>query len=237
MSTLGERLRQARGEISRRRLADLIGKTATTIQRWEGDENQPAQTDLEVVAQVLRVNRKWIETGRGPKERPDRTEVEVETFDPTLNPVREPTGRYTTPDGSILVPVYDVEAAAGEGFFNAEEAIHSHQPFERSELTKRGISPSEVAAVYVAGNSMQGRIDPGEIVFFVRQADNRIVSDAVYLIRLGEAALIKRLVAQKPGKLLAVSDNKDVDPFEINTKDEWLDFQIIGRVFASIKWH
>lgn len=211
-----------------------------TVQQWE----DPSQTSLPKTEAAIRLCELFgvtniselfpVRSVVGPS---DLVEVDVVTFDPTLNPSRVAESPAVYRDAPVMIAVYDVEAAAGEGFINDAEHVVAQVPFEKSELVKRGIAAKDVAALYVSGNSMRGSIDPGEIIFFVRQDDNRIVSDSVYIFRMGDAALVKRLEIRAPGKVTAKSDNADIEPFEINLKDQWLDFHIIGRVFASIKWH
>lgn len=238
---LGKRMVEALAASSRggdrmnwQEVAERVGVTRQTLYKWRSGKSSPSPQDLAAFARETNVEYRWLATGEGPMRftgiEDTLVEAEVETWNPTLNP-------SGPDDTAIVIPVYNVEAAAGPGFINDVEAIHSKFPFERSELVKRGISPSQAAAIYVSGDSMKGSLEPGEIIFFAHQTDMRVISGSIYIIRMGDTVMVKRLVGKTPSLLVAMSDNKNYEPLEINLKDEWLDFHIIGRVFASIKWH
>lgn len=64
--TIGDRVRELRGDTSRAELSRQTGIPATTIQTLE---EQPQQSNkwLPVLARHFNVNLEWLATGRGPK--------------------------------------------------------------------------------------------------------------------------------------------------------------------------
>ncbi len=63
---LAYRIRLARGHRSRKELAEMLGKSPKTIERWEKNLSRPSRGDLLLLAQVLGVNPEWLFTGKGP---------------------------------------------------------------------------------------------------------------------------------------------------------------------------
>lgn len=80
ISTVGERIAQARRELGVRRVADItpaelakeIGVTPATVYRWESNEKAPSAVSLAKLADVLGVTRSYLAFGEGPKEAPRR---------------------------------------------------------------------------------------------------------------------------------------------------------------------
>ncbi|MDP8228154.1 MAG: helix-turn-helix transcriptional regulator [Candidatus Electryoneaceae bacterium] len=67
---IGYRIKSARTEmgISQSRLAQLIGKSLTTIQNFESGRTVPTTTDAEKIAEVLCCDLTWLITGKEPDQ-------------------------------------------------------------------------------------------------------------------------------------------------------------------------
>lgn len=72
--SFAERLAQARRALSTREwrdvsqvdVAEMVGTSAATVSRWESGDVVPRGPALRLLAQVLGVNLRWLETGEGP---------------------------------------------------------------------------------------------------------------------------------------------------------------------------
>lgn len=76
--TLGERIQKARDDlgIGQAEMARRVGVVTTTAWRWEHDRSAPRPSDLERLAEVLRVPKEWLESGVMP-DPPKGTTVET----------------------------------------------------------------------------------------------------------------------------------------------------------------
>jgi len=65
MTTIGERIKQARGKagLSRVRLAAALGRDPSTIVRWESGATQPAIADVMRLADALACDGQWLVFG------------------------------------------------------------------------------------------------------------------------------------------------------------------------------
>ncbi len=69
--TLPKRLRQARGELSRRALAELIGYSATMILKYEYGRIPKAIRFLEALIKARGTSPNWLLLGKGPESLSD----------------------------------------------------------------------------------------------------------------------------------------------------------------------
>ena len=55
-------------------------------------------------------------------------------------------------------------------------------------------------------------------------------SDGIYLMRSGDALLVKRLQFLPDGEIRVISDNPAYEPFTVHPSDGESDFNIVGRI-------
>lgn len=70
MSTLGERIREARAVMnwSQQTLADRLGASKSAICLYEWDRRRPMEAVLMSIASATNVNYQWLKTGDGDKQ-------------------------------------------------------------------------------------------------------------------------------------------------------------------------
>jgi transcriptional regulator with XRE-family HTH domain len=80
-SSIGGRIRIARGGASQKRTALLLDVGITTLQRWENNVTSPTVDSLNHIAKTLGVNACWLLTGEGVArgESPSPAGREVDT--------------------------------------------------------------------------------------------------------------------------------------------------------------
>jgi transcriptional regulator with XRE-family HTH domain len=83
---IGERLKEARGELSQVEFARLIGVTKNTVGRYERGEREPDIEYLTKTYKTLNINPTWLLTGDGPKTLDDheKHELSSEIFSDTI---------------------------------------------------------------------------------------------------------------------------------------------------------
>ncbi|WP_228141669.1 LexA family transcriptional regulator [Marinobacter sp. X15-166B] len=123
------------------------------------------------------------------------------------------------------IPVYDVEASAGNGAFFDHEQIVSHLKFRNDWLAREGLHAKDLAAIRVAGDSMDGSLSDGDTVLINRA---RTTPDGVFAIRVGDSLRIKRLQKMTDGSLRVSSDNEIYAP-EVIARENLDQVDIIGH--------
>ena len=103
------------------------------------------------------------------------------------------------------IPLYDIEASAGHGSFFDHERISSHLKFRNDWLSAQGLLKECLAAIRVAGDSMDGTLHDGDTALVDM---SKREPDGVFAIRFGDALRIKRLQKLTDGSLRVSSDNE-----------------------------
>jgi len=130
------------------------------------------------------------------------------------------------------VPLFDVTASAGEGALVTTEAVEDTLTFKRSWLVEElRVKPEDLALVHVDGESMEPTLRPGDLILVHRK--DQLVRDGIYLVRIDDALLVKRLQRLPGGKLQVISDNPAYKPFEVDLADEGKGIAVIGRIIWS----
>lgn len=136
--------------------------------------------------------------------------------------------------GYVAVPLYnDVRAAAGHGALveheNADDALMFKEDWLRFEL---GAKASDLCLIRVSGDSMEPTLRGGDVIL-VNQQITRPDREGIYILRMGEMLLVKRLQAVPGGNLRVISDNAAFDSWVISLADLGVEIAIIGRVVWS----
>ena len=133
------------------------------------------------------------------------------------------------PTDLIAIPRYSVSASAGPGAFPGAENATAEVGFSRDFLHR--ISPSrprDLSIIRVDGDSMAPTLNDGDDIMVDRSAAERRLVDGIYVLRVDEALLVKRITVNPvTSKLTIASDNSayaawhDCEPSEV---------RILGRV-------
>lgn len=141
--------------------------------------------------------------------------------------------------GYVAIPLFnDVRAAAGAGAINGclekpDDALMFKADWIRFEL---GARPEDLNLIRVSGDSMEPTLRAGDVVLIDHRAQ-RPDREGIYILRLGEMLLVKRLQALPGGMVRVVSDNPAFAPWEISLEKIGSDMAIIGRVVWSGRRH
>lgn len=149
--------------------------------------------------------------------------------------ITEPTltgSAEKAPHGSSLVRVYDIQAAAGNGFIpDSYEAVVDLLAFPQrylSDITKT--SPEHLAIIGVVGSSMQPTLNHGDVVM-VDMTKTDIDFDGMFVVRIGEALKVKRVsYGAKRRSIIVRSDNPNKLQFPDEEYFQGDDIQVVGRV-------
>ncbi|PTB82880.1 peptidase S24 [Methylophaga nitratireducenticrescens] len=133
----------------------------------------------------------------------------------------------------VRIPLYETTASAGQGSFIQDENITDSLIFKKEWIhNELHNSPGNLYLINIEGESMEPSLRPGDVVL-VDHSDNTARRDGIYILRMGDALLVKRL-QRLPGDIIkASSDNPAYQAFTIDLKKDSHEISIIGRVVWS----
>lgn len=164
--SIGMRIKEARKEkgLSQQALAKAVGMRQPTLSALESGKTQSTSL-IASFASKLGVNALWLETGRGPKY--------LEVSEP----------QSPSEDEYTLVPILDVQAACGNGYFNDQSLIEGGFALPKVMLHDLGIPEGQGRIIHAKGNSMAPTIQDGAVVL-INLADKEPMMSKVYAICL-----------------------------------------------------
>lgn len=140
-------------------------------------------------------------------------------YDRDAEPVRQ---------GEVLIPEFDIRAAAGYGFIIDEETVKDQWPFARSYLNELRIQPSSAVIIEVGGDSMEPTLRSTDRVM-VDTGDTNPARPGVFLVWDSGAAVVKRvelIPATEPAQFRLSSDNPHHGEYEVRADM----VNVVGRV-------
>src|SRR5205085_9730778 len=163
-------------------LSRLIGRNAAYIQQFikRGTPRRLGEADRRILARYFGIDEALL---GAPEAAPG----------PGLRPV----------------PRLDVDAAAGAGAFDGDERGSGHIAFDPAWLRRvaRG-APEQLSIIRVAGDSMTPTLADGDDILVDRGDGAARLRDGIYVLRIEEALVVKRLALNPAARTLSVrSDN------------------------------
>lgn len=231
---LHQRLLQAIGGEKPHAWGKRMGIEKATLDGIINHGSTPTTKTLLKIAWHSDISLNWLLTGQPPErlQSPSASQSLHEMRSLLLTPNRvgdEGEGYLVNKDAYVLVPRYDVAASAGPGFAIQSEQVVDHLAF-KSEWVRRamGLDPHRLALISTKGDSMEPSLKEGDLLLLDLR-EQQVRNDAIYVLRLDDFLIAKRLQRGFDGTITIKSDNtayeKQVVPKEMT---EQLD--IIGRV-------
>lgn len=180
-------------------------------------------TSLALLSRVAGRNAAWMQQyfARGsPRLLPERERGMIARF---FGVDDSALGGVAVEDGIVRVPRLDIRVSAGPGRFVTSEAAVASAGYARADLDRLGIAPGQAAVLTVAGDSMWPTLHDGDRILVDRAQRVPGRGTAIWVLRLADALLVKRLVDAGDDWRI-VSDNADDS---IRSKAE---VEILGRV-------
>ncbi|HEX8621741.1 MAG TPA: S24 family peptidase [Allosphingosinicella sp.] len=118
--------------------------------------------------------------------------------------------RVTVEAGLISIPRLDVHASAGPGALEAEEKRLGRIGFDSAWLRRLGVSgggPDRLSVIRVDGDSMTPTLSDGDEILVDREDGAGRLRDGVYVLRIEDVLVVKRLSVGPGGRLSVRSDN------------------------------
>lgn len=119
------------------------------------------------------------------------------------------------PNGSALVPVFDVSASAGYGSVNEYEPQTHSLAFPPDYLKKlTSGSPQNLAIISVKGDSMEPTLLDDDIVL-LDTSKKHLGYDGLFVLLMDDVLHVKRIGrSSKAGHVSIISDNSNFPPFD-----------------------
>ena len=200
-----------------------VGSSHMTLRTFQRAETGANEAGMSLVEAFVRagINANWLLTGNDPMLLKDLSA-----------PVAVPHRVEQPLAGYVAIPLYNgVRAAAGGGAIveheTPDDALVFKEEWVRIEL---GARPQDLYLIRVAGDSMEPTLRSGDVILVDRRA-TRPDREGVYILRMNEMLLVKRLQALPGGVVRVISDNAAFAPFDIKAAEFGGDeLAIIGRV-------
>nr|WP_300306950.1 S24 family peptidase [Halomonas sp.] len=134
--------------------------------------------------------------------------------------------------GFCSIPMYDIEAAAGDGRSLEQENIETTLYFEGEQLSAQGLDPTHVVGVKVRGDSMESTLSDGDWVL-VDRSDRPDRPEGVFLLLVEGERRIKRVQRVAGGAWMLLSDNSHYQP-EMIPPEKMPSVELLGRCVVKI---
>ncbi len=197
-------------------LSELIGRNASYLQQFitKGSPRKLAETDRRTLAQFLGADEREL----GAPESSESSLIKDKSYNGTV--LASSLARKNWVD----VPRLDIGASAGPGALpGAEEAFDTFR-FSRQWLTEHGLEGAQLSAIKVEGDSMEPLLQDGDDIL-VDRAQNAF-RDGIYVVRLDETLMVKRLATAGGGRVSLLSQNLAYPPVTVAVEE----IEIIGKV-------
>lgn len=134
----------------------------------------------------------------------------------------------------VTVPKYTVSASAGNGgSFVADPLEVSYYAFNLQWIKRRGLDPSQLHIVTVKGDSMEPKLQHGDLIL-VDRAQATPSDGSTYVVRIWDELVVKHIQRTGPESISLISSNKVYPPRELELPLDDRNFEIVGRVVASM---
>lgn len=200
------------------KIAADIDMTMAGFSRIWHDGGLPKAETLKKIKQLKHCSIDWLLTGEG------------EPFpEAVATRVCDTLGKPVDTDDFVYVPKYDIEAAAGAG-----QLVNNEQPLFTLAFRKDWLNHLDgsdldgLSVISVKGDSMSGVLNDGDHILVQRMKIIR--RDGLYVLRLNENLLVKRLQLMPGNVINVISANEAYPSFEIQMDKEADNVQIIGKV-------
>lgn len=200
---LGQRCKQARGEMDIAEAAALLGVHRNTIWNIERGESLPDAYELDLIAKTYKVTTSYLLSGHGAAQGND------EDF--------------------ALVDMLDVRVSAGGGSMNGHADVIGRFAFKRAWLAGKGVTADSAKIIRARGDSMADRINDGDILL-VNTGVKHLQQDGVYVIEIDGLDYVKLLQRDfASGGLQIISYNQAYKAQRL-TAEQAGELRISGRV-------
>jgi len=217
-----KKLREIRIErgLNRTAAAKKIGVAISTLQAWEDERNDRMPSAWDTQRLIATYNLSLDDLFEGKRA------VVVNG-----KRIEDPQGTPVDPYNYVYIPRYDVQASAGHGSCIQNEKLIHHLAFRKDWINELDASAKDLVVINVAGDSMNGEINDGDIILI--NSSDKYLNNGIYVIRISGDLIVKRIQKMPGNQIQVISANKEYQSYFIDLNEPPSDFECIGRVV----WH
>lgn len=138
-----------------------------------------------------------------------------------------------TPD-IVFVERVKARPRAGNGGLETDGEHDGLYSFHSSFIARKRGKPDDMKIFAVAGDSMAPTLNDNDLIM-VNLKERDVRSGYVYLLRMGDELMVKRLENRPGGILLIRSDNSAYEDIPVNKADIGGEIEIFGRMVWSCR--
>ena len=233
LEDFAKRMKQLVGRETYSSFGRRVGVSDAVVRKYCLGETMPS---IGLVSQICGHEPRlflWLCLGLGeqPEQATEHPEVPVYARaaqgDDTTG-LAESSAAYHQMQDYTLVDCYQVFASAGFGATVSDELKTEPMAFRTDWLKKEGLAPERLAVIRAKGDSMEPTISNNDIIL-VYLCNGEALRDGLYVLRIGDSLLVKRLQFDPFGGFKIISDNPGYET-QMVTKDQRADVHIVGRV-------
>ncbi|HYG29809.1 MAG TPA: S24 family peptidase [Allosphingosinicella sp.] len=167
-------------------LSRMLGRNAAYIQQYikRGSPRRLGEDDRRLLARYFGVSEEVL--GGPPAPRAD--------------------------DGLVRVPRLDIGASAGPGALAGDERARGHIAFDPAWLRRLAADPRQLSLILVEGDSMAPTLADGDEILVDRGDSAERLRDGVYVLRIEDALMVKRVARNPAGSTISVRSDNDAYP-------------------------
>lgn len=194
-------------------LADMLKLKRHTVVDIEGGKQKISVELAENIIEIFpNINFEWLLTGKG--------EMLIDGLSSNRKMQK--------------VPVLEAFASAGGGALNEKENVLTYLFFDKNYLKQDlGASLEKLSIIKVIGDSMAPTILDGDLML-IDQTKTKPNKSGIYVLRIQDDCIIKRIILLPDNKLEITSDNKVYGSFIVNLENQQ-NIDIIGKVLLNIR--
>ena len=230
MTTFKERVMSLWPDLSVAKVSDLIGMSHMGLSKVFRNGSIPKAETLLSIHEKTGCDLKWLMTGEGqPFPMAESSQGGFPVSVSSGGRVLDTLGNEVDISEFVFIPRYNVQASAGNGL-NAEGEKPRFSMAFRIYWVKNYLNanPQDLAVISVKGDSMEGVLNERDNIL-INCGKNK-PGNGLYVVRIGNDLIVKRIQSMPGGKLLVTSANEAYAPFEIDAHQEYEDIAIIGKV-------
>jgi len=134
----------------------------------------------------------------------------------------------------VFVERVKARPRGGTGGLETDAESSNMYSFHSSFIARKRGNPADMKIFEVAGDSMSPTLNNGDLIM-VNLLDTDVRTGCVYLLRIGDELMVKRL-ENRPGNMLLIrSDNPAYEDIPVSKGDSSGEVQIYGRMVWSCR--
>lgn len=226
---ISERIKLIRGDLIQEKFAERIGVKKNTVGRFERGEQRPGFEEMNAILDCYPdINPAWLLLGEGSMMRGENASGVKEDESDYSSATCSKCGEKAINDDFLLVPRYNVQAAAGHGTEVANEQVVDHLAFKRQWVKSLGLQSDKLALITAKGDSMEPTIKDGSLLLVDTRSNP--LSDGIYVLKFDGLLMAKRLTKNPIDQAVTIqSDNNSYPPFTAR-HDQVRMLDVVGRV-------